>query len=579
MKKLLAGLFVFGFLFAGIGQVHASVLSDALLKIENLQKELSSLKASLKGSSYYYDIPETPITSIIISGTAKAGQTLRAVVSPSGANATYSWLRKNSYGYTSEIPNATSSSYTILNSDAGSTIFVVAKGTNGYTGGEDGSIRDSVSVSVENSKIVPTVNYLRYQNVTSNSAVLSATVTDSGSPSTITERGICYYQGIISTSQGQGANSTCVDSANNQITINATNLMPETKYSYRAYATNSTGTGYSEVGTFTTLGSTKPQCSDGIDNDNDGLIDTSDGMCHLDSDMLKAYVPTHNSEKIFPINSSSPSLKVLYPQGGEIFKSEDKITVKWESKNVIARDVGILLFDSNNQIKLNVYSTLNDGVETVTLPQVSGTNFKIMISNDQTGGAYSIPFTIQSTINSCPTNVQYVSCPSYQTEAVKDANGCIVAYKCGNQVDTPDSSVDGCASGAIFNTKTGKFCSMSTLNNLDVGYKNNDLYNTNTNPYTNTNLYTNPYTNANLYTNPYTNANVYANTNNSAITRTLKQGTKGDDVKILQEFLGLDADGVFGRGTASAVKKWQQENGLKADGLFGKIGRTKAGLE
>jgi putative chitinase len=49
----------------------------------------------------------------------------------------------------------------------------------------------------------------------------------------------------------------------------------------------------------------------------------------------------------------------------------------------------------------------------------------------------------------------------------------------------------------------------------------------------------------------------------------LKVGSKGDDVKKLQEKLGLGADGSFGPGTEKAVKAWQTANGLKADGVVG----------
>ena len=49
----------------------------------------------------------------------------------------------------------------------------------------------------------------------------------------------------------------------------------------------------------------------------------------------------------------------------------------------------------------------------------------------------------------------------------------------------------------------------------------------------------------------------------------LKNGSKGDDVKKLQQKLGLTADGSFGPGTEGAVKKWQTENGLTADGIVG----------
>lgn len=49
----------------------------------------------------------------------------------------------------------------------------------------------------------------------------------------------------------------------------------------------------------------------------------------------------------------------------------------------------------------------------------------------------------------------------------------------------------------------------------------------------------------------------------------LKLGSKGDDVKKLQEKLNLKSDGDFGSITEQAVKKWQSQNGLTADGIVG----------
>lgn len=49
----------------------------------------------------------------------------------------------------------------------------------------------------------------------------------------------------------------------------------------------------------------------------------------------------------------------------------------------------------------------------------------------------------------------------------------------------------------------------------------------------------------------------------------LKVGSTGEDVKQLQQKLGLAPDGGFGHGTEAAVKAWQTANGLVADGLVG----------
>lgn len=50
---------------------------------------------------------------------------------------------------------------------------------------------------------------------------------------------------------------------------------------------------------------------------------------------------------------------------------------------------------------------------------------------------------------------------------------------------------------------------------------------------------------------------------------TIKLGSKGEDVKILQKYLGINADGDFGPNTDKKVKEWQLKNGLVADGIIG----------
>ena len=49
----------------------------------------------------------------------------------------------------------------------------------------------------------------------------------------------------------------------------------------------------------------------------------------------------------------------------------------------------------------------------------------------------------------------------------------------------------------------------------------------------------------------------------------LKLGSEGEDVKKLQNKLGVDPIGKFGPKTEAAVKAWQSSNGLTADGIVG----------
>ena len=49
----------------------------------------------------------------------------------------------------------------------------------------------------------------------------------------------------------------------------------------------------------------------------------------------------------------------------------------------------------------------------------------------------------------------------------------------------------------------------------------------------------------------------------------LKVGSNGPLVKELQRALGIEADGIFGKGTESSVKQFQKDNNLTVDGLVG----------
>jgi lysozyme len=59
----------------------------------------------------------------------------------------------------------------------------------------------------------------------------------------------------------------------------------------------------------------------------------------------------------------------------------------------------------------------------------------------------------------------------------------------------------------------------------------------------------------------------------------IQVGSQGENVKKIQIFLGITADGIFGKGTEDAVKKWQLTNNLVPDGIIGDLTWSKMGFE
>jgi peptidoglycan hydrolase-like protein with peptidoglycan-binding domain len=55
----------------------------------------------------------------------------------------------------------------------------------------------------------------------------------------------------------------------------------------------------------------------------------------------------------------------------------------------------------------------------------------------------------------------------------------------------------------------------------------------------------------------------------AASAKPLKRGSRGKEVKVVQRVLHLADDGIFGKGTARAVRRYQRRHGLAADGVVG----------
>jgi lysozyme family protein len=59
---------------------------------------------------------------------------------------------------------------------------------------------------------------------------------------------------------------------------------------------------------------------------------------------------------------------------------------------------------------------------------------------------------------------------------------------------------------------------------------------------------------------------------------TVKKGSNGSWVIKLQTLLGIQADGIFGKDTDTALKAWQAEHGMEPDGIAGRNTYRAMGL-
>jgi hypothetical protein len=106
----------------------------------------------------------------------------------------------------------------------------------------------SMNITVVAPAAVPTVTSPTATSITSTSATLGATVTSLGSPASISARGTCWGTSFdpITNCVAEGGTTTGI------FTHSRTGLPASTLIYYRGYATNTTGTGYSVSGSFTT---------------------------------------------------------------------------------------------------------------------------------------------------------------------------------------------------------------------------------------------------------------------------------------------------------------------------------------
>lgn len=199
---------------------------------------------------------DTPASSAITSSSATLGATVQslgipAVISARGvcysSSTSSPSLTNGATCVTGTLSQTVPSAFTISASSLVSNTLYYYRGYTTNSIGTAYTANTSFTTTLPNS--VPTVTTPTVASITTITAVLGANVTSLGLPASITARGTCYgtTPNPVTNCVAEGNTTTGI------FTHTRTGLVAGTTYYYRGYATNSTGTGYSADGTFTTI--------------------------------------------------------------------------------------------------------------------------------------------------------------------------------------------------------------------------------------------------------------------------------------------------------------------------------------
>jgi len=279
MKKFITGLLVLCSLLV-ISPAYASTISDLKDEIKNLKQEVLGLKANLKASSA--SLPDLSIDfwNILFpsTGTKDTTLTFYSTVKNTGSVASpanISNVLEISKGDDVDRVYATTQVSLVAQTGISNSVFK-------YTPKESGvySVRvctdvsdialelnennncsssKTVTIGTVNNNSIPTVISPVLSSVTTNSAVLGATISSVGIPASVSERGVCYVASAAPVNPYKGVSGvTCISAQGGTISPGAftistgSSLSSGLTYKYAGYAVNTTGIAYSPISTFTT---------------------------------------------------------------------------------------------------------------------------------------------------------------------------------------------------------------------------------------------------------------------------------------------------------------------------------------
>jgi hypothetical protein len=256
---------------------------------------------------------------------------------------------------------------------------------------------------------------------------------------------------------------------------------------------------------------------------------------------------------------SSPSITIISPNGGEVFRGGEEIKVKWESKNIPKNELVAFYLDVPTGESLNIgnqgqFETINDGIEVIKLPIISpnyGNQFKMHIVH----------------ANNSLTAPQDVS-DNYFTIKNSEVN------------PIPIGTYEDCTAGSVYSRTTGQRCLLIESNQnvcCEIFGYGAGMIKT---PSTYAMMSKNQCSVANGLTGGGRNIvdNSFCKTTTSSVgisptpNSILAKGITGNEVKAVQTALTkqgytLSADGKFGPKTEEAIKRFQATKSLPVTGI------------
>jgi hypothetical protein len=233
-----------GYVYLGGYFTGASLTTPALTLPSS-----SSTRAFLIAPFLPDTVPGAPIAVSAVAANAQATVSFTVPASDGGAAITGYTVTSSPAGGTDTNAGSTSFSHVITGLTNGTSYTFTVTATNSIGTGSASSASSAVTPATTPTVISPTS-----ATVGITSATLGGSVTATGGAS-LTAVGVVYAITSANSNpqlSGTGVTNVAGTAATGVFTVNATGLTAGTAYSYAAYATNSQGTTYTSVGTFTT---------------------------------------------------------------------------------------------------------------------------------------------------------------------------------------------------------------------------------------------------------------------------------------------------------------------------------------